>query len=771
LLALTGLVLAIATPVFAYTYTALIQVQETNGTTYTNLPISADIGNTYLADNGYIAGTGLDTRVEAGGVAIPHMLTTDEVWFADSIAASSTSNFYYTLGNSLLADFNVITGYNGYVYADDDATLELGDNGEVEVEGYIDTDINGFIVHKPNAFAIAVTNTDEITAGIISDYTFSYGTEKVAEPDTTQNHIVCRLDDDRYVAAWLDSFGDLKTAVVTRSGKEVTWGAIYSVSNDLDSGAKVGVCKVDTDKVVYIYGDNTSSDGIVRAASISSSTITFGGEAVFDATGDVENVGICEIGTDKFAVIWNDEGSGDVGKVNVGTVSGIVITIGAGDEEVFEDLIKNCNICPLDTDKYFVIYQDDTDADKCKACAFTVSGTTTTVGAIKEIEADDSSYTACCQLNVDKVAIMFKDLSVANLDYTAICTISGTTITVGAIQSIGNDSCKGFGVCRVSGYSYITSYLNAATDGVLRYNFIDGTTVTLGTESIFDANMSNYSDICLLGDRTIGIGYEGAGDDTYAIAGYYGVISWDKSAVATGITSDEMKITVTMDTADLTIEIDDVLEDTTALAGSSMADNALDWYFHNNASSPYFTYCTIDDAGVEHLQFNPDIIIVGDTMPDESGTGNTGTIVWGSNPSGISATVGYLISANAPVPTTPDTELPTQDILPTTPQTTGFMTTPITTNTTHALYPIMKVLSDESGLPLGVTWILVLTVPIIALISIGSLKYLKNQFLTMGLLGAAMLAFWQMGIYPFWIPLIFGIVAASIVIYERVSQV
>ena len=66
--------------------------------------------------NGFITSTGLDTRVESGGNAIPHMLTTDKVYYANAIGADSTSNFYYSLGNSALTDFDVITGYGGSIY-------------------------------------------------------------------------------------------------------------------------------------------------------------------------------------------------------------------------------------------------------------------------------------------------------------------------------------------------------------------------------------------------------------------------------------------------------------------------------------------------------------------------------------------------------------------------------------------------------------------------------------------------------------------------------
>ena len=60
------LVMVSGTVLAAYSYYATVQVQETGGNSYDYLPVIVDNDNDYLADNGYMSLTGLDTRVLSG---------------------------------------------------------------------------------------------------------------------------------------------------------------------------------------------------------------------------------------------------------------------------------------------------------------------------------------------------------------------------------------------------------------------------------------------------------------------------------------------------------------------------------------------------------------------------------------------------------------------------------------------------------------------------------------------------------------------------------
>lgn len=93
--------------------------------------------------------------------------------------------------------------------------------------------------------------------------------------------------------------------------------------------------------------------------------------------------------------------------------------------------------------------------------------------------------------------------------------------------------------------------------------------------------------------------------------------------VATGIETGEHKIEVIADGTDLSIEVDDVEEDSVALNGASVPDNGNTWYFLENQVMPYMEYHKITVSGVlqQHIIWENNA----STFSDQSGNGHTAT--------------------------------------------------------------------------------------------------------------------------------------------------
>lgn len=165
-------VLLPTTAVWAFTYQTLITVTENATVSYTQLPVTISSNTTYLVSNNFITATGLDTLVTESGGAIPHMLADDRLLFTVDLPATGSKLLQYEWGNTPISAFYIITGYNGYITVPDDANLELGDDFEIKVKGYINTDdgSNKNIVFKDNAFRIYVSSTTSgnVTASITS---------------------------------------------------------------------------------------------------------------------------------------------------------------------------------------------------------------------------------------------------------------------------------------------------------------------------------------------------------------------------------------------------------------------------------------------------------------------------------------------------------------------------------------------------------------------------------------------------------------------------
>ncbi|GAI95475.1 unnamed protein product, partial [marine sediment metagenome] len=159
----------------------------------------------------------------------------------------------------------------------------------------------------------------------------------------------------------------------------------------------LGVCKLDTDKFVVVYCDDVDGDKLkARVGNVSTRTITWadaGDIETLDAD-DTIYMSCCQLGTDKFATVYNSTTDTN-GCVCICTVSGDVIA--AGTPVAFElagsTAYNRC--CKLDTDKFVAFYTRGTEN---KACAFTVSNTTPTAGAIKTIDsAFDVEALNCCR--------------------------------------------------------------------------------------------------------------------------------------------------------------------------------------------------------------------------------------------------------------------------------------------------------------------------------------------------------------------------------------
>ena len=156
------------------------------------------------------------------------------------------------------------------------------------------------------------------------------------------------------------------------------------------------------------------------------------------------------------------------------------------------------------------------------------------------------------------------------------------------------------------------------------------------------------------------------------------------SVSAAGISSGEHIITASADTANLTLSIDGATSgtgyDSIALSGASVSDTSANWTFLQNNSMPYADNITISVNGIQQLLYKP-IAIVADidgstaNLTDRSaGVNNWGTIVWGSNPTGIAITQGGLIDSE-PYEFT-GTSLETPDATPSVNQTSSMYQDP-----------------------------------------------------------------------------------------------
>lgn len=148
-------------------------VQDTSGADRTNVPVilSSLIGSN-LVNAGYIDSDGLDTNLKETTTAMEYLLsTTNGAMVIPNLAASQTRTYRLYMNYSPdSTGFPIIVGDEGYMTVVDAASLELGDNFEIEVSGYVDTDAGADknIVFKDGSFLLYISAAGTITADILS---------------------------------------------------------------------------------------------------------------------------------------------------------------------------------------------------------------------------------------------------------------------------------------------------------------------------------------------------------------------------------------------------------------------------------------------------------------------------------------------------------------------------------------------------------------------------------------------------------------------------
>jgi hypothetical protein len=148
-------------------------VRETNGSyTASNVCVPFNLDTQFLIDAGYLDSDCLDSTLTlSNGDALTYMPAisgySDWILFDPEIAQNSSENFklYLGGGTDMEGDIVYFPGDAGMTVADA-ASLEPGNNFEIETDGFIDTSLgsNKYLVQKGDNFYVAVSGGGEITA-------------------------------------------------------------------------------------------------------------------------------------------------------------------------------------------------------------------------------------------------------------------------------------------------------------------------------------------------------------------------------------------------------------------------------------------------------------------------------------------------------------------------------------------------------------------------------------------------------------------------------
>ena len=153
-------------------------VSDNSSVTRIYYPVMMGFGGQTLVDAGKISSNGTNTNMQIGATTIPYMMSTTNVTAAiPTLPANGVATLsLYTGYTPLQTGFPIITGSGGYVIVGDNTSLEIGNNGTLQMYGYLDASggAGKYLVSKTSACLLDGSTAGRITATMLADYKIIY---------------------------------------------------------------------------------------------------------------------------------------------------------------------------------------------------------------------------------------------------------------------------------------------------------------------------------------------------------------------------------------------------------------------------------------------------------------------------------------------------------------------------------------------------------------------------------------------------------------------
>ena len=338
------------------------------------------------------------------------------------------------------------------------------------------------------------SNTGDGTAivGTVSGSSITFGSEVVfntGSPDWTS----CVYDstNEKVVIAYRDSSNSsYGTAIVgTVSGTSISFGSevVFNTGNTPYTAATFDSTN---GKVVIAYADfGDSGKGKAIVGTVSGTSISFGSEAQFTAYSTSMTSATYDSANQKVVISYGiDVGGVLQGKSVIGTVSSSTITFGsevvfnAGNTGAISDIYDSTN------GKVVIAYRDDANSYYGTARVGTVSGTSISFGTAVVFKPANTSYISAAYDSTNgKVVIAYADFGDSGKGKAIVGTVSGTSISFGSEI-----------VFNTGAIHWLTSTYDSTNDKVI-FSYRDddnsyyGTSIVLSTQSqTTNLTTSNY---------------------------------------------------------------------------------------------------------------------------------------------------------------------------------------------------------------------------------------------------------------------------------------
>ena len=350
-----------------------------------------------------------------------------------------------------------------------------------------------------------VVNSDG-TVSVISETSVSQATGSTTvyhNDNSFYNAAVYDSNAQKVVVGYADG-GDSnkgKAVVGTISGTSITFGTPVLFEEGPPYYLQ-GVYDENAQKIVFLYrdqGNNLYGTGIV--GTVSGTSISFGSAEVFNSGRSDWISAAYDSSNGKVVVAYKDNSNSNQGTAVVGTVSGTSISFGS--EVIFAasgSTVHTSTVYDTNAQKIVICYEFTSSGgatDGGMASVGTVSGSSISFGTAVQFDSSAVEYIkAVYDENAQKVAIFYQDEGNSDHGTAIVGTVSGTSMTFGSTAVFDNTVVKFITAAYHADAKNITLtwHDNTNTQRELVVATISGTSITFGSVVVLDTDFTDQAD-------------------------------------------------------------------------------------------------------------------------------------------------------------------------------------------------------------------------------------------------------------------------------------
>ncbi len=269
---------------------------------------------------------------------------------------------------------------------------------------------------------VATTATASSVENLINNGLGKPGSLLAFDTGTVTYVSACRVDTGRIAVIYKESGAwNVICGTVAGATQTLVWGTKQTINAGADT-VKPSCDFVSAGKVIFTYVDS-SHNLQARAATVAGTVFTFGAEVQVKAA-TITAPAVATVDTDKVMFAFNHGAT--FGRVSIGTLSGVTLTVDTVNEQQF--LASTCthiSAAQSTTQLGLIVFAA---ASKGSGVAVACGSTTPAIGAVVDFETNVALYCKAKKVSDNTVAVAWRDTT-SNKTQARIAATAGTVLT------------------------------------------------------------------------------------------------------------------------------------------------------------------------------------------------------------------------------------------------------------------------------------------------------------------------------------------------------